>query len=330
MTSTSANGKIPSQSSLSIPQIAPVPEGTTRPFWSVMIPTFNCAKYLRQTLESVLAQDPGPELMQIEVVDDVSTKDDPEAVVREIGKGRVQFYRHKQNLGAIRNFNSCLSRARGHWVHILHGDDYVLPGFYDSVQGAIEKYPHAGGVFARVFFVDEPGEITHLSPRVQVLEQFGTDALGSTIVNPFQCPGVVLNRKFVEEEGGFDVRLIHVADWEMWVRVINRRGAVFINRPLACYREFAANDSSRLKRTAENLRDYLRVKAVFAATVPGFRPAEFDKKVYQAGIDQVKRFQTLGDVEAEVANRAFLRSNFPFWARLVRKGRNAFRRLIIQ
>ncbi len=66
-----------------------------------MIPTFNCAKYLRQTLESVLRQDPGPEEMQIEVIDDCSAQDDPEAIVREIGKGRVAFYRKPKNEGAI-------------------------------------------------------------------------------------------------------------------------------------------------------------------------------------------------------------------------------------
>jgi cellulose synthase/poly-beta-1,6-N-acetylglucosamine synthase-like glycosyltransferase len=43
---------------LKYPQIYPVPEGVDRPFWSVMIPTYNCAKYLAQTLESVLSQDP--------------------------------------------------------------------------------------------------------------------------------------------------------------------------------------------------------------------------------------------------------------------------------
>jgi cellulose synthase/poly-beta-1,6-N-acetylglucosamine synthase-like glycosyltransferase len=38
--------------------IPPVPEGASRPLWSVMIPTYNCANYLRETLTSVLAQDP--------------------------------------------------------------------------------------------------------------------------------------------------------------------------------------------------------------------------------------------------------------------------------
>src|SRR5262245_8949670 len=53
-------------------QIMPVPAAVARPLWSVMIPTFNCNAFLRAALEGVLAQDPGPEAMQIEVVDDHS------------------------------------------------------------------------------------------------------------------------------------------------------------------------------------------------------------------------------------------------------------------
>jgi glycosyltransferase involved in cell wall biosynthesis len=46
-----------------------------RPLWSVMIPTFRCARFLRRTLDSVLSQDPGQDVMQIEVVDDCSNND---------------------------------------------------------------------------------------------------------------------------------------------------------------------------------------------------------------------------------------------------------------
>ena len=115
---------------LTYPSIAPVSEAVNRPLWSVMVPTYNCANYLELTLKSVLEQDPGPEQMQIEVIDDRSTKDDPEAVVNEIGKGRVSFFRQPQNVGAQANFTTCVQRSRGHLVHILHGDDAVLPGFY--------------------------------------------------------------------------------------------------------------------------------------------------------------------------------------------------------
>ena len=85
-------------------RIPPVPEGESRPLWSVMIPTYNCAQYLRETLASVLAQDPGPEIMQIELIDDHSTDDDPAAVVAELGQGRVGFYQQPKNVGVPKNF----------------------------------------------------------------------------------------------------------------------------------------------------------------------------------------------------------------------------------
>src|ERR1035437_9842369 len=89
-----------------VPLILPVPASIERPLWSVMIPTFNCARFLRRTLESVLDQDPGPELIQSEVVDDCPTADEPRTVVDQIGRGRVGFYRKPQNEGAVRNFNT--------------------------------------------------------------------------------------------------------------------------------------------------------------------------------------------------------------------------------
>lgn len=68
-----------------------VPDGVRRPLWSVMIPTYNCADYLKETLASVLTQDPCTGLMQIEVVDDCSTEDDSATVVEDVGHGRVTF-----------------------------------------------------------------------------------------------------------------------------------------------------------------------------------------------------------------------------------------------
>ena len=61
------------------------------PFWSVMIPAYNpSVDYLEQTLRCVLAQDPGPEQMQIEVVDDCSPAVDVAARVREIAGDRIR------------------------------------------------------------------------------------------------------------------------------------------------------------------------------------------------------------------------------------------------
>lgn len=68
------------------PEISVLPQHVSRPLWSVMIPVYNCSKYLAENIRSVLAQDPGPELMQIEIVDDFSTDADVESWFWKLGK----------------------------------------------------------------------------------------------------------------------------------------------------------------------------------------------------------------------------------------------------
>jgi glycosyltransferase involved in cell wall biosynthesis len=100
-----------------------------------MIPTYNPRpNFLEETLTSVLQQDPGPEQMQIEVVDDGSNDDTASEVTRRVGAGRVMFHHESENQGLANSWNRCVERARGDWVHILHQDDIVLPGFYDLLR----------------------------------------------------------------------------------------------------------------------------------------------------------------------------------------------------
>ena len=284
------------------PRIAPVPAGVARPRWSVMIPTFNCANYLRQTLESVLAQDPGPDQMQIEVVDDCSTQDDPLQVVQTIGQGRVRFFRQPANRGVTGNFNTCIERSIGEFIHLLHGDDYILPGFYSRVEQTMDRHPSVSAVFARCFIVDADGTLEGLSGRLGKLETPSTEPGELFYRNEIRTPGVVVRRSFYEKHGGFAPQLIHAADWEMWIRVICRERGVFLNEPVAAYRQFADNDTGRLARTAENLRDYLRLKALFEAANPSFEPVRFLEVVATLAEWQCEQFRKRGDEEAAKAN----------------------------
>lgn len=252
------------------PPIDPVAGGQPRPFWSVMIPTYNCAHYLRETLASVLAQDPGPEQMEIEVVDDQSTRDDPEAVVRELGRGRVRFFHQPQNCGPIRNFNTCIARSRGQWLHILHGDDTVRPGFYAEARRAIEAHPEIGAVTCRFVHMDEDSIWTYLSEiearRGGVL---GPDFIARMmLINRVMFPAMIVRRSVYETIGGFRPQLVHCADWDMWLRTA-RHVPVFYNpEPLACYRVHSAADTARLVATGENVVDERRFMDILASYVP--------------------------------------------------------------
>lgn len=284
------------------PPIPPVASGVHRPLWSVMIPTYNCADYLRQTLASVLSQAPGPDLMQIEVVDDLSTKDDPESVVQELGQGRVTFHRHPHNLGATGNFNACVERSTGHWVHILHGDDWVLPGFYDEMQRLITQQPQAALLASRNFCVDEQGIIFWVSPRVQALETGGHDASAYYYSTATQFCGTVIARHFYESHGGFLPTLVHTADCEMWSRAIAAQGGIVSPKVLANYRVFAGNDTGRLTQTAGNIQDIIRLNGVLTDRHPDFDIWRGRMRAANLAKEQAEKFEKLGNPEAAEAN----------------------------
>ncbi len=283
------------------PAIAAV-ESDSRPLWSVMIPTYNNIDYLAQTLESVLAQDLGPEQMQIEVVDNASTQGDIAAFVQRVGKGRVSFYRHPQSVGGcMQNFNSCIQRSRGQLVHILHSDDYVLPGFYQAYSKAAAAHPEKALFVCRVFDVDAQGNLEDLSPRLTYLEHPQNDPSPQFYVNDIRFPGVVVRRSFYEAFGGFYEHIIHAHDWELWMRALQLKGGLAINEALACYRVFPQSSTAKLFRTAANLHDVLRVGQVFQ------QYANFDHRRFIADVRlraywRAGDFLKVQDIEAVLPN----------------------------
>jgi hypothetical protein len=220
-----------------------------------MIPTFNCSRYLGDTLASVLAQDPGPDIMQIEVVDDHSSEDDHEAVVRHIGQGRVQFHRQASNVGVASNFATCLQRSRGRIVHLLHGDDCVRGGFYVKLGQAFETRPDIGAAFCRHLFMDAEGRwlsLSTLEQRASGILEKGLERLAQE--QRIMTPSIVVRRSVYEELGGFDSRLICSEDWEMWVRIAAHYPIWYEVEPLALYRMHPDSNTGRHVGTAQDMK----------------------------------------------------------------------------
>lgn len=260
--------------------IRPVPETVSRPLWSVMIPTYNCGQYLCETLRSVLAQDPGPEHMQIEVVDDCSTEDDPEAMVRELAGERVTFYQQPQNVGHVHNFNTCLQRAHGRLIHLLHGDDAVRPGFYATMQQAFEREPGIGAAFCRDIRMNEQSHwesiVSLLQSESGVLSDW-LETIGEG--QRLQTPAMVVRREVYENLGGFDSRIRYYGeDWEMWVRIAAHYPVWYEIEPLAIYRVRSSSLSGITVRTGENGRDLRRAIELNKAHLPQDKVKEISRK----------------------------------------------------
>lgn len=240
------------------PAIASLPNSPDRPLWSVMIPVYNCAAFLPEALQGVLAQDPGGDVMQIEVVDDASTDADVEALVRQLGGGRVGYFRQPRNVGSLRNFETCLNRARGHLIHLLHGDDRVLTGFYAKMQSLFEQYPQIGAAFSHYAFLDETGH--------RVFEPLPAAATEGVLSNwllriaqqqYIQYAAIAVRRSAYENLGSF-YGTNYGEDWEMWVRIARHYPFAYTPELLAEYRQHAGSISWEKAHSGRLIHDLVQ------------------------------------------------------------------------
>lgn len=271
------NDRIP----IAPPVIKPVTGAAPRPLFSVMIPSYNCITYLKGTIESVLVQDMGEEMMQIEVVDDCSRDGDIKKLVEEVGGGRVQFYQQPQNRGSLRNFETCLNRARGYYVHLLHGDDLVKPGFYKEINALFTQYPAAGAAVTNYNWVNENEEES--KPTRQILRASGIiDNWLEKIASKqmLQPPAVVVKREVYEKLGSFFA--VHYGeDWEMWIRIAAHYPVAYSPQCLATYRGgHSTNISSQSVMSGQNIDDLKKVMAI----VQPYLPAEKRQALKKAAL----------------------------------------------
>lgn len=256
------------KSHLTQPPIIASVTGSIRPRWSVMIPVYNCAAFLPQTLQSVLQQDVGADNMQIEVVDDASTDADVKALVNQIGQGRVGYYRQPQNVGSLQNFETCLNRARGHFIHLLHGDDQVRDGYYKKMDALFEQHPNAGAAFCRFAYINEQNTFLEEAPlqanKDGVLENW---LLRIARRQRMQYCAITVKREVYETLGGF-YGVSYGEDWEMWVRLAARYPVAYTPEILADYRRHKSSISGQSFLTGQNLRDLEWVINTIQAYLP--------------------------------------------------------------
>ncbi|NND02422.1 MAG: glycosyltransferase [Acidimicrobiia bacterium] len=240
-------------------------ETADRPRWSVMIPAWNAEGFLAETIASVLDSDL-PKGSQIEVIDDCSTDATSDVVNRFVSAG-VGYFRHTEQQGAVANFNACLARSRGEFVHLLHADDLAVAGFYTAAQSAFGDSPAIASV-CRTQYVDEAGLPIKVT-RSESATGLWKDAVQVlAISNRVRPPGIAVRRSAYETVGGFMENLPHAADWEMWAR-LSRHGPIwFEDRILARYRVHEGQDTSGRVVDASNIADRVDALEIIAADLP--------------------------------------------------------------
>lgn len=215
---------------------------------SVIIPSYNCARFVASAVESALAQTFRD--FEVIVVNDGST-DETEAVLSPF-QGRI-VYIHQENCGLPGARNRGIAAARGELIALLDADDRWLPDKLEAQVGAFAP-ADVGLVYSdiRVDFdeggVKEPSYLAALpADRREGL------LLDVVLRSPcFICPSTaVLRRSMLERVGGFDAAMRYFEDADLWLRLGRHCRAVLVPRVLAVKLQRVGNMSRNVDRMTE-------------------------------------------------------------------------------
>jgi glycosyltransferase involved in cell wall biosynthesis len=208
----------------------------TAPFVSVVIPTHNRSRLLRMTLRTALWQR-GVDL-EVLVVDDGST-DDTSTNLRSIGDPRVRVLRHDTPRGVSTARNRGIEEARGEWVAFLDDDDLWAPDKLAYQITAAED--RAAWAYAGAVKIDAEQKIT--GGTAPPAPSDVVRALPQRSLIPGGCSGVIVTREMLSQAGGFDPRLVNLADWDLWIRLARTGRPACAYEPLIGYRLHAGQSS---------------------------------------------------------------------------------------
>lgn len=215
------------------------------PLVSVVFPVYNGGRYLREALDSVLAQTYRP--MEVIVMDDASTDDTP-AILATYGDA-IRVVRQSQNQGIYPNTNAGIALARGELIASYHSDDVYLPTIVEQEVAFLERYPEVGAVFASDIFIDAEGrEYGRLALPPDVPADRPLDfrlILNGLLTHKNQflrCPTAMVRASVYRDVGVYRADEFSViSDLEMWLRIARRYPIGILSEHLLKYRHFHGN-----------------------------------------------------------------------------------------
>jgi len=206
---------------------------------SVIIPTFNCARYLPQAINSVPAQT--YTTWEAIIVDDGST-DDTAAVVKQFTDPRIRYV-YEQNRGQAAALNRGLDLATGQYITTLDADDWLTPNsLADRVQ-LLEEHPEYGAVYGDGYYCDAHGKAVASFADYRPANLTG-DIYATLIWTNLLSQGsaVMFRRSIITaHQLRYDVSLVWCQDWDLYIRLAEKTSFGYVDSIVVKYRMHEAN-----------------------------------------------------------------------------------------
>lgn len=250
------------------------------PLITVVILSYNNAKYIGRCIESVLSQDV-PDLELI-VLDDASTDDSAAVITRYLADPRVQYVRNEKNLGMVPNSDKAYRSGSGKYFSILPSDDFFYPGHLKDLVDALEGCPNCILAYSPCYWVDDDERVIKLAAHPgHPLQSYsgGRNELADLLIydNYITPSAVVIRRNELVAAGPLDPKVKGAGDWDMWCRLALRNpNFAFVNRASVGYRIHAGQVSHQFYSSADPLVDHLSIveKVVMSDAAPRLKGSE--------------------------------------------------------
>jgi glycosyltransferase involved in cell wall biosynthesis len=241
---------------------------------SVVIPTYNCAHYLEQAIESVMNQTYHD--LEIIVLDDGSTDDTAQAVQKY---GANINYIRQENRGLPSARNSAIKASSGEFIALLDADDWWEPAKLSEQVPILDEDPELCLVYSDLEVVYDDGSVipSFLSSRPIATSGYVFDQL---LQSSFILPStVILRRSCLDKVGMFDESMRSHEDIDLWLRLCQRWNVALVRKPLTHRRQGTANMSSN-----EGLRTEYGIKLlVKALSLPNISKSQQATLIQQLG-----------------------------------------------
>ncbi|HZH98950.1 MAG TPA: glycosyltransferase [Fimbriimonadaceae bacterium] len=211
---------------------------------SVVIPSYNHARFLPTTLESVLRQTHRD--WELLFIDDGSTDDSLEVASR-YSDSRIQIHQNPENLGTYGTLNKGIDLASGDLIAVLNSDDFWLPEKLERQVSLLSKHPEASFSYTLGEVVDDEGrELEDFHQHRDYPREEIQDVLPYLLdVNQILASSVVFRKGAVR----FNPQLRYCGDWVGALDLALQGPAVFVNEVMSYWRQHTGNASKQLLRT---------------------------------------------------------------------------------
>lgn len=212
---------------------------------SVIIPVYNCEKYIREAVESVLAQTYKD--FELIVVDDGST-DDSGRIVRE-EFGQVARYYYQPNGGAAKARNAGVKESRGQYIAFLDADDIWAPEKLAVQVPILDGKAEIGLVHSNLEWIDSFGKHVKIWETSQCNDGYARQFLKGHVISPDTS---LIRREIFVTAGGFDedFRAAGYEDLEFFIRLGQLCEIYWVEEPLAKARDWESkrhNEATALR-----------------------------------------------------------------------------------